>query len=88
MLVNIISSKFPTGAQLPLATVQRKVALVPDAIPVIVVVAEVEFVIVAIPANTVHVPVPITGDVAFITNVLVLHCVMLARPASAVLGDA
>jgi hypothetical protein len=38
-----------------------------------VVVAEVALVIVAVPLWTVQIPVPITGAVAAITNVLVLH---------------
>ena len=86
VLVNTISSK--VVAQLPFPTVHLNVALVPATMPVIVVVAEVEFVIVAVPENTVQVPLPTTGAVAFIVNVLVLHCVMLATPASAVLGVA
>ena len=73
---------------MPFPTVHLKVALVPDAMPVMVVVAKVAFVIVAVPANTVHVPLPTTGAVAFIVNVLVLHCVILGTPASATLGVA
>ena len=63
-------------------TVQRNVALVPAVMPVIVVVEDVVLVIVAVPAKTLHVPVPMAGTVAFIVNVLVLHWVMLAKPAS------
>jgi hypothetical protein len=47
VFVKTMSSK--VVGQLPLPTVQRKVALVPAAMPVIVVVAEVVFVIVAEP---------------------------------------
>ena len=86
VLVNTISSK--VVEHVPFPTVHLNVALVPAAIPVIVVVANVELVIVAAPANTVHMPLPTTGAVAFIANVLVLHWVMLAKPASAVLGVA
>ena len=86
VFVNTISSK--VVGHVPFPTVHRNVALVPDAIPVIVVVAEVAFVIVAAPAKTVHVPLPTAGTVAFIVNVLVLHWVMLAKPASAVLAVA
>ena len=84
VFVNTISSK--VVAQMPFPTVHLKVELVPAAIPVIVVVADVELVIVAVPENTVQVPLPTTGDVALIVNVLVLHCVMLAKPASAILA--
>ena len=85
-MVNTISSK--VVGHVPLPTVHLNVALVPAAMPVIVVVAEVLLVIVAVPAKTVHVPLPTIGAVAFIVNVLVLHCVMLATPASATLGVA
>ena len=88
MFVNTISSKFNALTHEPFNTVHLNVALVPAAIPVIVVVADVAFVMVAVPANTVHVPLPIAGTVAFITNVLVLHWVIFAKPASAVLGAA
>ena len=81
----ILSDVLP---QVPFVTVQVKVAVVPEAIPVMVVVGDVAFVIVALPDATLHNPVPTAGAVAFITNVLVLHCVMLAKPASAVLGSA
>ena len=53
--------------------VHLKVALVPAAIPVIVVVGLVLLVIVAAPACTVHNPVPVTGVLAAIVNVAVLH---------------
>ena len=86
VLVNTISSK--VVAHVPFPTVHLNVALVPAAIPVIVVVADVEFVIVAVPANTVHVPLPTTGTVALMVNVLVLHWVMLGTPASAILAVA
>ena len=80
----ILSDVLP---HVPFVTVQVKVELVPAAIPVTVVVGDVAFVIVP-PPTILHAPVPTNGAVAFITNVLVLHCVMLARPASAVLGKA
>ena len=85
-MVNTISSK--VVAHVPFPTVHLNVALVPAVIPVIVVVADVAFVIVAVPEKTVHVPLPTAGTVAFIANVLVLHCVMLATPASAILAVA
>ena len=84
VLVSTMSSN--VVGHVPLPTVHRSVALEPAAIPVIVVVGEVALVIVAVPAKTVHVPVPTVGTAAFIVNVLVLHCVMLATPASATLG--
>jgi hypothetical protein len=85
-LVNTISSN--VVGQIPFPTVHRKVALVPAAMAVIVVVADMLLVIVAVPANTVHTPLPTTGTVAFMVNVLVLHCVMPGNPASAILGVA
>ena len=75
-------------AHTPFPTVQRSVALVPAATPVIVVVSKVLLVIVAAPLKTLQVPVPTAGTVAAIVNVLVLHCVILTAPASAVLGVA
>ena len=84
--VNTISSK--VVAQVPLPTVHLNVALEPATIPVIVVVAEVVFVIVAVPEKTVQLPFPTTGTVAFIVNVPVLHWVIPANPASATLGVA
>ena len=83
-MLNMISSK--VVAQVPFPTVHLNVALVPAAIPVIVVVAELAFVIVAVPNATVQVPIPTTGTVAFMMKVLVLHWVMLARPASDMLA--
>ena len=81
----ILSDVLP---QVPFVTVQLKVTpIAPVGTPVIVVVGDVAFVIVPVPDTMLHAPVPTKGTVAFITNVLVLHCVMLARPASAVLGS-
>ena len=53
--------------------VQRRVALVPEAMPVIVVKGLVVLVMVAVPACTVHNPLPITAALAVIAKVLVLH---------------
>ena len=86
VFVKIISSK--VVGHVPLPTVQRNVALVPAATPVIVVVADVLLVITALPLCTVHTPLPTNGTVAFIVKVLVLHWSMRATPASAVLGVA
>ena len=85
-MVNTISSN--VVGHMPFPTVQRNVALLPAAMAVIVVVSEVVLVIVALPAKTVHVPLPTAGTVAFMVNVLVLHCVRLGKPASATLGVA
>ena len=60
----------------PLLTVHRSVALVPAVIPVTVVLARDGLVIVAVPATTLHIPVPFTGGVAAIVKMLVLHCSM------------
>ena len=84
LLVKMISSC--VGAHTPLLVVQRSVAVLPAVMPVMVVVAEFILVIVAVPLTTVQVPVPIAAGVAAIVNVLVLHCVMLGRPASAGVG--
>ena len=73
------------GVQLPLLIVQRKVALLPAVTPVTVVVGLVVFVIVAVPAITVQVPVPTVGAFAAIVKVLVLHCSM-SVPAAATVG--
>src|SRR5690606_13668736 len=76
------------GVHPPLLIVQRKVAVVPTGTPVIVVVGEVGLVIVAVPETTVQVPVPTTGVMALITNVLLSHCSISTGPASAVVGSA
>ena len=75
------------GTQLPLLTVQRTVALNPDPTPVTVVVVLNVLVIVAAPACKLHSPVPTAGDMAAITNVLVLHWSMFTPP-SAIEGEA
>ena len=72
--------------QLPLLTVQRSVALVPEGTPVMVVVRKDAFVIVAVPPTRLHAPTPTVGAVAFIVKDPVLHCCISATPASAVLG--
>lgn len=59
--------------QVPLVTVQRSVALVPTGTPDTVVVFDRGLAIVAIPPNTLHVPVPVVGAFAAIVNVPVLH---------------
>ena len=71
LLVKIISSVLVL--QLPLLTVHLNVALVPAVTPVMVVVREVASVIVALPDTTLQLPVPVTGAVAFMIKVLVLH---------------
>ena len=53
--------------------VQRKVALMPAAMPVIVVNGLVVLVIVAVPNCTVHKPLPTTATLPVIAKVLVLH---------------
>src|SRR5690606_17925487 len=85
-LVRIISSKL--SAHTPLSIVHRNVADVPAGTPVIVVVGELGFVIVAVPDSTVHVPIPTAGVLAFITNVPLLHCSSEGGPASATVGSA
>lgn len=57
-----------------LAIVQRNVVVVPNAKPVIIVVAEVGFAMVAVPETTDQVPVPIVG-VFPVTVVLVVQAV-------------
>jgi hypothetical protein len=85
-LFKVISSW--VEAQTPFDTVQRSTALVPAGTPVTVVVAEFKLVIVAVPLTILHTPVPTTGAVADMVNVPVLHCVMLAGPATDALGEA
>ena len=58
---------------MPLLIVQRNVALVPAAMPVMVVLGLVVLVITAVPDCTVHKPVPTTAVFAVIANVLVEH---------------
>src|SRR5690606_16734256 len=85
-LIRSMSSEL--GVHPPLLIVQRNVAVVPTGTPVIVVVGEVGFVIVAVPDTTVQAPVPTTGVLALITNVLLSHCSISTGPASAVVGSA
>ena len=82
-MVNTISSKL--AKQLPLEIVQRNVAFVPAAMPVMVVVGEEALVIVAAPDCTLHKPVPTNGTLATIGKVLLLHWSRLT-PASATVG--
>ena len=58
----------------PLVIVQRKVALLPDGMPVTVVVADAVLVIVAVPDSTVQRPVPGPAAFAAIVKVPLLHC--------------
>jgi hypothetical protein len=55
---------------------------------VTVVVAELVLVIVAVPLTILQTPVPTVGTVADMVNVLVLHWVILAGPATDALGKA
>ncbi len=84
-LVNTTSS-VETG-QLPLAIVQRNVALVPSGTPVTPEVAEEGVVIVAVPLTTIHVPVPVVGTFPASVNEPLLHCAW-SGPAAAVVGVA
>ncbi len=70
LLVIIISS---VELHVPFVIVQRKVALVPAANPVTVVVGELAVVIVAVPDTKLHDPVPVTGVFAAIVKLEVLH---------------
>jgi hypothetical protein len=70
--LSVMSSKV-VGQPPPLLTVHLTIANVPAATPVIVVVGDVAFVMVAVPLWTVQIPVPIAGAVAAITKVVVLH---------------
>lgn len=69
----------------PLVIVHLRVALVPAGIPVTVVVGDTVFVIVAVPASTVHKPVPGAAELAAIVNVAALQSVSSA-PARAAGG--
>jgi len=73
-LVTVTSSK---ALQVPLVTVHLTVALVPAAMPVIVVVGEPAVVIAAVPLTSVHTPVPGDGALCVIVKVEVLHKVWL-----------
>ena len=85
VFVKTISSVL--SVQVPLLTVHRRVALVPAAIPVTVVLASVAFVIVAVPDTRFQTPVPFTGGVALKEKILVLHC-SISVPAAAAEGNA
>ncbi len=79
----MISSKvFP---QLPLVIVQRRVALVPGAMPVTVVLGPVRLVIVALPDCRLQTPIPTVGVLAAMVKIGLLHCSM-SIPASAIVG--
>lgn len=59
--------------QLPLLIVHLNVALVPAIKPVNVVLGEFKLVIVALPATTLHVPIPTIGAFADRVAVVILH---------------
>ena len=63
------------SAQIPLDTVHLKVALLPAASPVTVVVGEDGVVMVAVPLISDQAPVPTTGAAAAMVNVELLHWV-------------
>ena len=71
----VITTSSVAGVHTPFDTVHLKVAVVPAAKPVTVVVALVGVVIVAVPETNVHAPVPTEGAVAAIVNVDVLQSV-------------
>ena len=66
------------AVHMPLETVHLKVAVVPAAKPVTVVVRLEGVVIVAVPLTNVHAPVPTEGAVAAIVKVVVLQSVWSA----------
>jgi hypothetical protein len=84
-LVSIISDCV-VGQDAPLVTVHLTTAFVPEGTPVIVVVEEVALVIIAVPVTTLQEPVPTVGDVAAMTNVPLLHCVILMPATDALAG--
>ena len=57
----MVSTTSSVDVQVPLVTVQRKVAGVPAVTPVTPEVAELGVVMVAVPLTTLHVPVPVVG---------------------------
>jgi len=59
--------------QLPLVTVQRRVALVPTGTPVMVDDGEEGVVMVAVPLNTLQAPVPVVGELPASVKVPLLH---------------
>src|SRR5258706_230378 len=85
LLVNSTSSKV---LQLPLVIVQRKVALLPAAKPVTVLVFEVGVVIVTAPLNTLHKPVPVVAAVPASVKLPLLHCTISVPAIVAPLGAA
>ena len=78
-----MSSKL--SGQLPLLIVQRTVALLPAAMPVIVVVGLPALVTVAVPLSTLQVPTPTAGVFAAIVNIPLSHW-SRSTPASDVVG--
>ena len=70
LLVNITSSN---KTQVPFVMVQRKVAVLPTAMPVTVLVEDVFVVIVAVPLTTLHIPLPIAGLLPAKVNELLLQ---------------
>ena len=68
-----VSTTSSVEVQAPLVIVQRKVALVPAAIPVTVLVADVGVVIVAVPLTMLHTPIPIVGLLPAKVNELLLQ---------------
>lgn len=72
-------------AHAPLLIVQRNTVVVPELIPVIVVVAEALAVMTPLPLTTLHDPVPVVGVLAVNVAVLTLHRLWSA-PAFEVVG--
>src|SRR5690606_25585756 len=85
-LVRMMSSN--VSAHTPLSMVQRRVAEVPGAIPVMVVDGDEGLVMDAVPEIRVHCPVPTIGVLALIRKMLLLHCSISGGPASATSGNA
>jgi len=83
-LVSTTSSKV---LQLPLVIVHLKVAVLPEAKPVTVLVFDVGVVIVTAPLTILHDPEPVVAAVPAKVNVLLLHCV-ISVPAIVPLGAA
>ena len=68
-----VSTTSSVRTQLPLVIVQRKVALVPAAIAVTVLVADVGVVMFAVPLTTLQTPLPIVGVLPAKVNELLLQ---------------
>jgi hypothetical protein len=71
LFVRVISAV--EDEQIPLLTVQRKVAVVPTGTPVTPVFVRFTLVIVAVPLTTLHTPVPTVGVVAANVKLPSLH---------------